>query len=471
MNIALLTPPYDLMKKGYGSKRKVRGGLFPPLGLAYLASPLLKDGHKVKIIDASSYEYANDKIGKMLQDFDPNLIGVSSVTSSADESYSLVNYLKSKFINIPIIYGGPHASCFPEMIFENIKDLDLLVYGEGETIFKNIIDFYVKENKLPRNLPGTWEKKDETWIKNPPANPVLNLDELLPPAYELFDYKGVYKPLPLQYKELPTANMITSRGCPYGKCTFCYEAGRASQLYRRHSPKRVVEEIRFLVNRLGVKEIAFWDDNFLISEDWVFKFCDLLDRERIKIPWSAVARVDTITKKMLERAVKSGLWNIFFGIETGNQDLLDRIKKGITLDQIRQAIKWSNELRIDTRGSFMLALPGETPEKAENTINFAREIDVTYAQFLPTHPDWGTELYDDAIASGRMVPLYRGRTSITYVPDGYKNAEEVRKMQKRAYRKFYFRFKYILKHFKRLMDIRKTKQYFDAFKYIIGIST
>lgn len=471
MNIALLTPPYDLMKKGYGSKRKVRGGLFPPLGLAYLASPLIKDGHNVKIIDASSYEYTNKQVGDMLLKFKPDIIGISSVTSSADESYSLANYLKKKFKDIPIVYGGPHTSCFPEMIFKNIKDLDLLVYGEGEVIFKNIVDFYSRTGKLPQDLPGTWAKKNGKWTKNEPAKPVLNLDDLLPPAYELFDYKKVYKPLPLQYKKLPTANMITSRGCPYGKCTFCHEAGRASQIYRRHSPERIVKEIKFLINKHGVKEIAFWDDNFLISEDWIFNFCDLLDKERIKMPWSVVARVDTITKKMLKRAVKSGMWNIFFGIETGNQDLLDRIKKGITLDQIRKAIRLSNELGIDTRGSFMLALPGETPEKAMKTIKFACEIDVTYVQFLPTHPDWGTELYDDAIASGRIVPIYQGRTSVTYIPDGYRNAGEVRGMQKKAYRRFYFRPKYILKHLKRLKDIDKIKQYFDAFRYILGVSS
>ncbi|MBU2473078.1 B12-binding domain-containing radical SAM protein, partial [Patescibacteria group bacterium] len=394
MNIALLTPPYDIMKKGYGSKRRVRGGLFPPLGLACLASPLIKDGHKVKIIDASSLEYTNKNIGDILLKFKADIIGISSVTSSADESYSLANYLKSKFKKIPIIYGGPHTSCFPEMIFDNIKDLDLLVYGEGEVVFKEIVDFYKKNNKLPKGLSGTWNKNNGEWVKNKPAKPILNLDELLFPAYELFDYKTAYKPLPLQYKKLPVANMITSRGCPYGKCTFCYQAGRASQLYRRHSPGRVVKEIKFLINKLGVQEIAFWDDNFLISENWIFRFCDLLDKEKLKIPWSVVARVDTISKEMLERSVESGLWNVFFGIETGNQDLLDRIKKNITLDQVRQAIKWSNELGIDTRGSFMLALPGETPEKAMKTIKFACDIDVTYAQFLPTHPDWGTELYD-----------------------------------------------------------------------------
>jgi len=471
MNIALLTPPYDLMKKGYGSKRKVRGGLFPPLGLAYLASPLLRDGHRVKIIDASSCKYANEDIGEMLMDFKPDIIGISSVTGSADESYSLANYLKSKFEKVPIVYGGPHASCFPELIFNNILGLDLLVFGEGEITFKNIIDFYQKEKKLPQDLPGTWGRKDGKWAKNSPAKPVLNLDELLPPAYELFDYHGIYRPLPLQYRKLPTANMVIARGCPHGRCTFCFNAGRASQLYRRHSPERVVQEIEFLVNKLGVKEIAFWDDNFLVGEDWIDRFCDLLDGAGLKIPWSVVARVDTITRRMLERANKSGLWNIFFGIESGNQDLLDRIKKGTTLDQIRQAIRWCNELNIDTRGSFMLALPGETPRKAEKTIKFACDIGVTYAQFLMTHPEWGTELYDDAIASGRMVPLYRGRTSVTYLPDGYKSSQEARKMQKRAYRKFYFRFRFILKHLKTLKNFDRIKQTFDAARYILGISS
>jgi radical SAM superfamily enzyme YgiQ (UPF0313 family) len=470
MKIALLTPPYDLMKKGYGSKRKVRGGLFPPLGLAYLASPLIKEGHQIKIIDASSCEYSNDEVGEILSEFQPDIIGISSVTGSAEESYALANYLKSRFEKTPIVYGGPHASCFPEMIFDNIPDLDLLVYGEGEVTFKKIIDFYEKENKIPIDLPGTWISQNGELVKNSPAKPVLNLDDLLPPTYDLFDYKKIYKPLPLQYKKLPVANMITSRGCPYGKCAFCFESGRASQIYRRHSPGRVIEEVKFLINHQGVQEIAFWDDNFLISQEWIFNFCDLLDKEKIKMPWSVVARVDTITKDMLERAVRSGLWNIFFGIESGNQDLLDRIKKRITLDQVRQAIKWSNELGIDTRGSFMLALPGETPEKAMRTIKFACEIDVTYAQFLPTHPEWGTELYDDAIASGRIVPLYQGRTAVTYIPDGYKDAQEVREMQKLAYRKFYFRPRYIFKHLKRLKDIDKLKQYFDAFKYFMGVA-
>ncbi|MBU1179241.1 B12-binding domain-containing radical SAM protein [Patescibacteria group bacterium] len=471
MNIALLTPPYDLMKEGYGSKRKLRGGLFTPLGLAYLASPLIKDGHNVKIIDASSYQQTNEEIEKILLEFKPDIVGISSVTGTAPASYSLANYLKSKFKNLPIIYGGPHASCFAEAVFENIPELDLLVYGEGEIIFKNIIDKYSDTGKIPKDLHGTCAKVEGKFVKNEPAKPVLNLDDLMPPAYHLFDYHGVYRPLPLQYKKLPAANMVMSRGCPYGKCTFCFSAGRASQIYRRHSPKRVVGEIKYLIKNHGVKEIAFWDDNFLISEKWVFEFCDLLDKGGIKIPWSACGRVNTATRPMLERAAKSGLWNVFYGLESGNQDILDRIKKGITLEEVRQAMKWCNELGIDTRGSFMLFLPGETPEKAMNTIKFACDIGVTYAQFQPTHPEWGTELYDDAVKSGQIFTLYKGRTAVSYLPEAYKDSKQAREMQKRAYRMFYFRPSYIWKHIKRLRHISKIKQYFNAAKYIIGIST
>jgi len=469
MKILLLTPPFDLMKKGYGSKRKVRAGFFPPLALGYLAAPLIKKEYEVKIIDASPMNYTNEDINKEVKIFKPDLIGISVVTANADEAYNLVNFLKKNYSNMPIILGGPHINCFPDLVFEKLSDLDMIVCGEGEIIFEKVVDYFKENKELPKDIDGTWLKDDNRIIKNQSAEVIMNLDEILPPTHELYDY-DLYRPLPLQYKKMPVANLLTSRGCPYGQCTFCFESGRASQKYRRHSPERIIDEIKFLIKTQKIKEIAFWDDNFLVNEEWINKFCDLLDKEKIKIPWSACARVNTVSKKMLKRAVKSGLWNIFFGIETGNEDLLKRIKKGITLDQVREIVKYCNELDIDTRGSFMLALPGETPKKALNTIKFACEIDLTYAQFLPTHPEWGTELYDDAISSGRIVPMYKGRTTPTYIPDGYKDEEEIKKILHSAYRKFYFRPSYIWKHFKRLRDISKIRQYFNALMYIIGVS-
>jgi len=470
MKILLLTPPFNLMKQGYGTKKAIRAGFFPPLGLGYLAAPLLSKGHQIKIIDSSPLDYTNEDIGREVRLFKPDLIGISAVTAMAESAYSLINFLKKYWPELPVVFGGSHANCFPDAAFSEAPQLDMVGYGEGEKIFEEIVDYYDINKKLPQNVLGTLVRMEDGSIKtNPPASLVMNLDNILPPAHQLYDYK-IYRPLPLQYKKLPTANLITSRGCPWRKCAFCFQAGRAGQMYRRHSPERAVDEIKTLIRFHNIQEIAFWDDNFLINEAWVNQFCDLLDRESIKIPWSVVARVNTLTKPMLTRAKKSGLWNVFYGIESGNQDLLDRIEKGTTLEQIRQAVAWACELDIDIRGSFVLALPGETPAKAINTIKFACELDLTSAHFLPAHPEWGTTLYNDAIKSGRIVPTYLGRTTPTYIPDGYKDAEEVRKMLHLAYRKFYFRPKFFWKHLKRLRDFDKIRQYFDGLKYIIGIS-
>ncbi len=459
------------MKQGYGSKRKVKAGFFPPLGLGYLATPLLKKGYEIKIIDCSPIGLNNEDVLRIAKEFKPDLFGISAVTAMAESSYELIEFLKKHFPEIPVGFGGPHVNCFKQEVFGKAPSLDFIGFGECEKSFEQFVEQYIETKKLPEDIPGMIVKSKDGGLKINPAAPIThNLDDIEMPAHQLYDY-SYYRPMPLQYKKRPAANMITSRGCPWKRCTYCFEAGKAGQVYRRHSPERAVEEIKFLIKTHGVKEISFWDDNFLINQEWIFKFCDLLDKEGIKIPWSAVARVNTITKTMLIRAKKSGLWNIFFGVESGNQDLLDRIKKGITLDQVRQAVKWCNELGIDTRGSLMLALPGETPEKARKTIDYACSLGLTFAQFLPTHPEWGTELYYDALSSGRIVPLYKGRTTPTYIPDGYDNAEQITKMQKLAYRKFYFRPSYIWLHFKRLKDFGKIKQYIDAFRYILGVSS
>lgn len=470
MKILFVIPPYDLMAKGYGSKHKLRAGFFPPLGVGYLAAPLLPAGHEVKIIDCPPLDYQNEDVGRVVNEFKPGVIGISSLSASAEEAYSLIKYLKKLYSRVPIIFGGAHATCFPEKIIAATPEVDCLCYGEGEITFQKIIDSFEKTGVINPDIPGIWVRnKNGEFAQNPPAESIINIDELLPPAHELYDY-GIYMPLPLQYKKLPVANVITSRGCPWGHCTFCFESGRASQKYRRHSPARAVSEIKNLYDNFGVREITFWDDNFMVNEVWVSEFCDQLDATGFKISWSACGRVNTVTKTMLERAQKSGLWCVFYGFETGNADLLLRIKKGASLEQARQAAKWTLDLGIDIRGSFMLGLPGEDPIKAMNTINFAKELKIPFAQFTLTFPEWGTELYDDAISSGRLVAPYGGRTTVTYVPAGYKNAEELRAMQKRAYHSFYFHPAFIWRHLKRLTSWSKIKQYYLGLKYILGVS-
>jgi radical SAM superfamily enzyme YgiQ (UPF0313 family) len=177
-------------------------------------------------------------------------------------------------------------------------------------------------------------------------------------------------------------------------------------------------------------------------------------------------------------AAEAGCWSVSYGFESGNQDLLDNIKKGITLEQSRSAAEWAHKAGLEIMGTFMLGLPGETPEKGEKTIDFSIELDCTYAAFIPTHPFVGTELYEDAIAKGKLVKHpYSGKMlatrfmpEISYVPDGYIDAAQMEGLLKKAYRKFYMRPGYILKHVKKIKSLTDVKRYYDGIRFVMGIT-
>jgi anaerobic magnesium-protoporphyrin IX monomethyl ester cyclase len=470
MKIIIITPPFNILKEGYGTKAKGKYGYWPPLGPGYLAASLKRAGHQVSFIDAAAENKDSDYIANYVNTVYPkiDIVMVSVLTANKDSAYELIKKIKNKNPEIPIIMGGPHATCFSEDVMKELPELDITCIGEGENTAVEIVNHIEKKISL-KEIKGILFRENNTIIKTPTRDYVHNIDELPTPDWDIYDLK-LYNSLPLQHKEKNILPYITSRGCPWRQCTFCFES-KMGTIYRRHSPERVIEDIKKLT-KIGIKEIAFWDDNFMINEIWVLKFCELLKKENINIKWQAYGRVNTVTEKMLNEASKNGCWNIFYGFETGNQDILDKIKKGATLEQAENAAKWTHKAGMDTRGSFMIALPGETPEKAMNTINFAIKMDLTYAQFLSVYPEMGTALYNDALKEGKIMKQqkYMGRMKAVYVPDGYKDAEEVEKMVKLAYRKFYFRLHYILKHLRNITSWKMLVQYFEAFKFIKGMS-
>jgi radical SAM superfamily enzyme YgiQ (UPF0313 family) len=249
------------------------------------------------------------------------------------------------------------------------------------------------------------------------------------------------------------------------------------RVYRTQSPQKTIEEIRILVREYGIREIVFFDDDLLSNKKWVMDFCKLLLNEPYKINWSFRGRCDTATYEALKTAKEAGCWSVSFGFESGNQDLLDNIKKGITLEQNKRVAEWMHKLELELVGTFMLGLPGETPEKGEKTIDFAIELDCTYAAFIPTHPFIGTELYDDAVKKGKIIDtLYSNRMQgtrfipkISYIPDGYESRSQLEELCKKAYRKFYLRPNYILKHIRRIKGINDIKRYYEGIRLLLGI--
>lgn len=468
MKILFLTPPYSV-KERYGNKVNLNKGYLPPLGLAYIASVLEQDKHKIKILDLQVYDLSSKKLLNEISRFNPDVIGVSSLTPTSSKAFKLAKFIKNNFKKT-LIFGGPHVSCFPKETMEKNDFIDILVIGEGEYAMKEVLNCLENKKSLSKVKGIVYRTKNKIHFTGK-RKIIENLDELPIPNRKYFDMKK-YIPLPNQYKVLPITNMITSRGCSYGQCTYCFEAGRLGHKYRRISPKRAIEEIRYLQKTYGTREISFWDDEFVYVGKWVEDFCNLLIKEKINIKWSCYARVNYVKKDLLKKMAKAGCWNIFFGLESGNQELLNKIRKGITLKQIRKAVKWANESGIETRGSFMFALPGETPEMGEKTINFAISLDLNYAQFLLTTPFPGTKLLEQCEKEGRLSLDYDKYSVFqpVFIPFGYKNKEQLVKILKRAYRRFYLRPKYILKHLKKIKSWEDIKKYISGAKFVLGMS-
>src|SRR3989338_8680843 len=331
MKVLLIFPPQTLEER-YAHKVDDIGGFLPPLGLCYMAAVLEREDHEVRIMDCPVNNYGTEDIVNEITDFQPDLIGIATITSLADVIVELCNLIKNQFPDITVLLGGPHATIMAHDLAKTTK-ADIIVQEEADNIIIDIVN----------NL----EKYKQMKVVN--AGKVKNLESLPFPARHLLDMSK-YTSLPNTYKKDPhTFQMVTSRGCPF-TCTFCFDA---KGLFRQRGVENVMAEIRQLKDTYKIKEIAFWDDILTINKKWTYDFC--LEMEKENIVWSCYTRLDLIDELMLRAMKKVG---------------------------------------IEIRGSFMLGLPGETPELARKTIQLAIEMNPDYAQFSITTPYPGTQLWD-----------------------------------------------------------------------------
>lgn len=425
-----------------------------PLGLGYIASVLERKGYEVAIYDWLHSKYSIEDIVKCILSQEPDIIGISVMTPSYNGAKQMANLIKKK-ANIPIVLGGPHVSSFLKRTMEEFQDADFLIYGEGEFIFPLLIEAI--SGKLSYfDVPQLCFRDSKGGvIINAQEHIIENLDEIPFPAWHLFN-RELYS--------ANTHNLITSRGCSYGKCAFCMRTGLLYEKYRRRSVSNVIKELGILYKEFLCKEAIFLDDNFAQDEGWVIDFCDRLIRERIGLKWYCNARVDTITEKMVEKMALSGCRVIRYGIESASQELLDYINKGISIQQIRHAVGITQKSGIKVYGYFILALPKETPEIGRQTIQFAIDLDLDLAQFVPVRAISGTKLQDLCKQEGEIAgcaeDFYNSDSSntilmpkIRFVPKAYGDEKAVAKMIKLAYKKFYFRGHYV----KKLLNYKEEK--------------
>lgn len=457
------------MAERYGKGLEQIGTCLPSLGLLSLGAVLEKNNYEVKIYDSDLLNSTIDQLVKYINEYNPDFVGIYCNTSNYHRVIDYADNIK-KISRAPICLGGPHPIIEPDKVLANTS-VDLVVMGEGEITLLELLDALSSNNNLSAIKGLAYKDSNNNIIINPKREFIQNLDTLPMPARHLVSIEK-YRPSPHHYKELPMTTMIVSRGCPFG-CLFCASRNIWGRSYRVRSVDKVIEEIKFLIKRYGIKNINFWDDLWGMNRDWTEEFCKRMIDEKIKLSWSCERRVDTVDIDILKLMKKAGCYSIFYGIESFDQDCLNAINKGIKVEQSEEVMKMTKKVGIEVRANFIIGLPNETPEKFKATVKKVSKINPDYIKFNVMTPYPGTELYRQVKQGkwGIFKEDYNKSTGYfaTFLPYGYKSFEELEKMRRYAFRKFHLRPRYIFSRAIKIRSLSDIKKYWDGFMAVVKI--
>lgn len=448
MRIVLLNPPFS----HYAS-------IQPSLGLAYLAMVAKTKGAEVKIIDAHADKLSSEETERIIVDYVPDVVGVTITTPVFDAVIKILKKVREK-ISVFVIAGGAHPSAMPEETLEG-GFVDVVCVGEGEETFKEIIDYLRGKNSL-KEIAGIKFLDKGRIFSTQPRSFVKDLDRFLFPDWDEFKLNSYFSPARKMKITLP---IMTSRGCP-SDCYFCYKDIFGNK-YRYRSPRNVVAEIKHLKTMYKIQEFSIIDDNFALLNERAEKICKLIIDEEINLPWSLTngIRVSPLSESLLKLMKKSGCYRVFFGAETGDEEILKKINKDITLKQVRQAVELTKKSGLEAGVFFMIGNLGEDEAKINKTIEFAIKLDPDFAQFTIATPYPGTKFYDKVKNEGRF--LFEeweevGSYKKAIFEHGALTAKLIDRKFKEAYRRFYLRPKFIVKKLKRIKTFKDVRNIIEG---------
>jgi radical SAM superfamily enzyme YgiQ (UPF0313 family) len=387
MKVLLVNPPssFSVYRK---SKIKSTIPVLPNMALAMLAGVAEKTNHQPYILDMAVLNSPWESLKTKLKEINPTIVGVTATTPLFYEAVQIANISKQILgKNVKNILGGPHASALPEKCLRN-SQFDLLVIGEGEQTFEEILD----SPNYP-DIPGIAYLNDGQYMENIPRDLIADLDELPFPKLELYS-KANYKCPPPISRANPVAPIEFSRGCVFN-CSFCNK-NIAGRQFRIKSVVRILKEIE-RIKELGYKEIHVIDDQFSTNIKKAKEVLKSIIDNNLKMPINlrTGVRVDRIDEEFLKLAREAGVYQVGIGFESGDEESLERITKGIKLEQSIRAVEMIKKYNIECVGFFMIGLPGETIEKIRKTIDFAIKLDLDYAKATILVPFPGTRIYQE----------------------------------------------------------------------------
>jgi len=379
-----------------------------PLSLLFIAAPLIEKGYDVEIIDQGTDKNWKEKLNKALQD-NPLIVGISVLTGKQILYGLEISEIVKKQSNTKVVWGGVHPSLLPKQTLEN-RFIDLIVIGEGEETLLELVEKLDKKESYNDVLGIGYKKNGE--IKINPERCFINLDKQPKIPYYLVDIEK-YVNLESSASGKPGRDLAlyTSRGCPH-RCAFCYNKELNKRKWRCLSAEKIVAEIKKLVNEYNITSISLQDDEFFTSLERVQKICELLLKENINVEFISSCRIDYICRmedKLLELIRKCGFKTLELGIESGSPRMLKKIKKDITVEQVKEAVAKLKKFDIEGKYCFMAGFPRERVQDMYKSADLMRDIKKINA--YSRIPGWriftpfpGIELYKDSITEGWIPP-------------------------------------------------------------------
>ena len=388
----LLNLPIDL------DNPKNHGGILQPAGLSVLSSFLKKEGCDVILYDAFAHCHEKEIILKRIEEISPSIIGITLFTSHIPQVRSFLREVRKRFPDILHVAGGPHPSSAYDSILNDMPEIDIAVIGEGEYVMLEIIDC-VKKRASFKDILGIVYREGGKNIQTPFRGFITDLDSL---PFSDWDSLPMEKYFEVWTIKKNYAHMILSRGCPFS-CTFCGAKMALGMKQRRRSPQHVLEEIKVLYDKHGVRNILFGDSTFNLNKQWVHEICEGLLNLGRPILWNCNIRADLVDRETVAIMKKSGCMRVFIGVESADEEMLKRMQKGIKISKLERGIKYLQEYGINPDMGFIFGMPGETEETMKKSIEFAKKHKTCMSAFTLAAPFPGTPFYDEAKMDGLIV--------------------------------------------------------------------
>ncbi|HID38876.1 MAG TPA: radical SAM protein, partial [Calditrichaeota bacterium] len=350
MKILFINPPYAAIE---GLKES--GGHMFPLSFAYLASYAERkiSGLEFKVLDCEVEGLNYPQIEKRIQEIKPDLVGITCPTPAMKHVYKISQIAKEINPDVQVVAGGIHPTVLPKKTLEEGKTIDFVVIGEGEATFAELLQSLKSGEKNFSEISGLCWRKGEKIILNSRRRLIKNLDEIPFPARNIFNLKLYYSAPTKKVSEESATPIVTSRGCPFD-CAHCPSKIIWEGFIRYRSPDNVVAEIEDCVNRYNLREFNFYDDTFTINKNRVMEICQKIIEKKLQIYWICLARVNTIDQNLVKMMKEAGCRKISFGLESGNQKILDLMGKKATVEQGKKAVETVKKQGLAVHASFML---------------------------------------------------------------------------------------------------------------------